>query len=965
MDQNIEEEEQGRNAQQRSYSRVDASSPNKKNSQGELDMGTRTVTHRKSVIMGAKSSRTSQESNRGFRHKVEIFLESFNYMIFMTIVTVYALFGDDVRVLATDKDGDEVFWVITTICMSLFFIEIVLASSCKDGYFIGFFFWLDLLSTVSMLLDIGWVSNAIFGTSGGAALSAVSLARAGRASRVGTRAGRIVRVVRLVRLSKLYKHAKQSLEKEAEKLLAEEMKEENLMENNNQDQEPQRQEQPNDAASSQRSVESSERNVKHSGMSVVQQQPVQQVLQQRTSIVMFNGASNNNQISQENEQRFQRRQTRKIVMSGQIQSLTTIQKRKSVIMQSPNKSSHPHQSDEGEIRETNIGKELTELTNKRVITIVMLILFSVPILNLSTYVDQNVSFTTGLQAIQFWAKDPEIYDYLIKDFVTYHEPLRTGLVFFQINSTIFYPNDDPYQYEDYRTNSLQYYTTTDSEGKDAVSICSTVTDDELNAILSIIRTIFVSIVLSVAAVLFSRDVQELILTPVEKMLETVKKIAENPLVAAQEEENKAFIQMIENGEMKALEDQEDEKLETVILQKLIVKIGTLLALGFGEAGSQIIAQNMGANASINPMLPGKKVMAIFGFCDIRNFTDATEVLQQDVMVFVNEIAEIVHGVVDQFSGSANKNIGDAFLLVWKFAENDYYQDKDGNLSLKSYEHIAQIADMSILSFVTIITNVTLSQKLQKYKQHEGLNNRIPNYSVKMGFGLHVGWAIEGAIGSEYKIDASYLSPNVNMASRLEAATKQFGSMILISGQLRNVTTKVTQKNLRHIDRVTVKGSIEPMDIYTVDLNVESLIRKVHKKKTVVDFNRKEKQKQAHLTESEISKQKKKQKVLRRMKRDKLKQAVLKNHVAISETWIKDNNIKQSRALFNKEFYHKWDKGFSCYLSGDWDQAKAIFEETLNFLPNYKDGPSNTLLRVIKEEPYLRNNWKGYRELTEK
>ena len=32
----------------------------------------------------------------------------------------------------------------------------------------------------------------------------------------------------------------------------------------------------------------------------------------------------------------------------------------------------------------------------------------------------------------------------------------------------------------------------------------------------------------------------------------------------------------------------------------------------------------------------------------------------------------------------------------------------------------------------------------------------------LGFGLHVGWAIEGAIGSNYKIDASYLSPNVNL-----------------------------------------------------------------------------------------------------------------------------------------------------------------------------------------------------------
>jgi len=41
----------------------------------------------------------------------------------------------------------------------------------------------------------------------------------------------------------------------------------------------------------------------------------------------------------------------------------------------------------------------------------------------------------------------------------------------------------------------------------------------------------------------------------------------------------------------------------------------------------------------------------------------------------------------------------------------------------------------------------------------------------MGFGLHCGWGIEGAIGSDFKIDASYLSPNVNMASRLEAATK--------------------------------------------------------------------------------------------------------------------------------------------------------------------------------------------------
>ena len=51
---------------------------------------------------------------------------------------------------------------------------------------------------------------------------------------------------------------------------------------------------------------------------------------------------------------------------------------------------------------------------------------------------------------------------------------------------------------------------------------------------------------------------------------------------------------------------------------------------------------------------------------------------------------------------------------------------------------------------------------------------IKNYKVRMGFGLHTGWAIEGAIGSYFKIDASYLSPNINLAARLEVATLQYG-----------------------------------------------------------------------------------------------------------------------------------------------------------------------------------------------
>jgi class 3 adenylate cyclase len=92
----------------------------------------------------------------------------------------------------------------------------------------------------------------------------------------------------------------------------------------------------------------------------------------------------------------------------------------------------------------------------------------------------------------------------------------------------------------------------------------------------------------------------------------------------------------------------------------------------------------------------------------------------------------------------------------------------------------------------------------------------------MGFGLHVGWAIEGAIGSEYKIDASYLSPNVNMASRLEAATKQFGVDFLLSEDLYELLTPEMKEFCRNVDRVTVKGSEKPVRLYTVDLCYDRL-----------------------------------------------------------------------------------------------------------------------------------------------
>lgn len=113
------------------------------------------------------------------------------------------------------------------------------------------------------------------------------------------------------------------------------------------------------------------------------------------------------------------------------------------------------------------------------------------------------------------------------------------------------------------------------------------------------------------------------------------------------------------------------------------------------------------------MIAGKKVIAVYGFCDIRNFTDATEVLQEKVMVFVNEIAEIVHEITTDNLGSANKNIGDAFLLVWKFEDKFTMRDETGELKLLNIRQVNQLVDCSVISFLKILSKVYKSYKLDK------------------------------------------------------------------------------------------------------------------------------------------------------------------------------------------------------------------------------------------------------------
>ncbi|RYY84824.1 hypothetical protein EON63_08510 [archaeon] len=56
-----------------------------------------------------------------------------------------------------------------------------------------------------------------------------------------------------------------------------------------------------------------------------------------------------------------------------------------------------------------------------------------------------------------------------------------------------------------------------------------------------------------------------------------------------------------------------------------------------------------SGGKLNLMGSGTMIHSIFGFCDVRQFTDTTECLQEEVMLFVNRIAHILHSIVVQVS----------------------------------------------------------------------------------------------------------------------------------------------------------------------------------------------------------------------------------------------------------------------------------------------------------------------------
>ena len=199
------------------------------------------------------------------------------------------------------------------------------------------------------------------------------------------------------------------------------------------------------------------------------------------------------------------------------------------------------------------------------------------------------------------------------------------------------------------------------------------------------------------------------------------------------------------------------------------------------------------------------------------------------------MAQIVYSTSWEYVGYPNKNIGDAFLLVYKISESEIDTLEDGSISIDPYNpKINNIADLSIISVLKTLYQLNTDENVLKYNRSKRLNKRMNNYKVKLGFGVHFGWAIEGALGSYYKIDTTYSSSHVNITMYLESLTKHYGSTILLSGDLYDILSINGKKMCRGVDQLydTRTGSF--IRLFWIDISLDSL----HIKKQKLKLNRK-------------------------------------------------------------------------------------------------------------------------------
>ena len=143
-----------------------------------------------------------KKAGKSLRKRAFEFMDSVPMQLFLAVLLLMSLFMPDAWILCnTPSDDDPILFGILVAVFILFIAETTILSLVQDDYFLGFFFWMDTLGTLSIILDIGWIAREFMPEDSDATQKG-SLLRAARAAKLGARYGRLMRLLKLMRFFK-------------------------------------------------------------------------------------------------------------------------------------------------------------------------------------------------------------------------------------------------------------------------------------------------------------------------------------------------------------------------------------------------------------------------------------------------------------------------------------------------------------------------------------------------------------------------------------------------------------------------------------------------------------------------------------------------------------------------------------------------------------------------------------------
>ena len=169
------------------------------------------------------------------------------------------------------------------------------------------------------------------------------------------------------------------------------------------------------------------------------------------------------------------------------------------------------------------------------------------------------------------------------------------------------------------------------------------------------------------------------------------------------------------------------------------------------------------------------------------------------------------------------------MISWKLPEPEQSNDVEKNEQVM--EQRTELADKSLITAVKIVSEIRRANQFKIYYRQSKIAQCFEGLTRPyLTFGLHMGWIIEGAIGSDQKIDASYLSPNLHIVNRVQELTKDYNMQILLTESLYSLMSLKARNTLRKIDVITMNTfknqsllqQREPLGIYTFDMSYQNL-----------------------------------------------------------------------------------------------------------------------------------------------